>query len=83
MSDGGTSDTEVEHDGGPRRSRATVDNLLDSLEKTAKAEEEHDTCPECGEEYIDTDTTLSGDLVFIHDENPLEMCTAGGGDSGE
>lgn len=59
-------------DGGTERKEVSV---LESMEITAEAQEEYDECPECGEEYIDLDTTLTGTLVFIHEENPLKDCT--------
>jgi uncharacterized protein with PIN domain len=49
-------------------------SVLESVEITAEAEDEYDVCPECGEEYIDLDTTLTGTLVFIHEESPLKDC---------
>jgi predicted RNA-binding Zn-ribbon protein involved in translation (DUF1610 family) len=49
-------------------------SVVESIEITAEAQEEYDQCPECGEEYIDLDTTLTGTLVFIHEENPLKDC---------
>lgn len=50
-------------------------SLTESLRLTAEAEEQYEVCPVCGEEYVGTDTTLTGDLVFIHEENPLKDCT--------
>lgn len=50
-------------------------SVLESMEITAEAEDEYDVCPECGEKYIDLDTTLTGTLVFIHEENPIKDCT--------
>jgi hypothetical protein len=48
--------------------------LAESLRLTAEAEEEHDTCPECGEDYVGTDTTMAGGVLFIHQESPLKYC---------
>ncbi|WP_181693264.1 hypothetical protein [Natronomonas sp. LN261] len=61
-------------DGTERRSPASTRSLAESLKLTAEAEEKHDTCPECGEEYVGTDTTLAGDVLFIHQEDPLDYC---------
>lgn len=49
--------------------------LQDSLRMTSKAREELDTCPECDEEFVGLDTTMAGDLVVVHQENPIQDCT--------
>jgi len=53
-------------------------SLVESLKRTKKAEEEYDECPICGGDYNDIDTTLTGNLVFVHNEDPLETCRRGG-----
>jgi uncharacterized protein with PIN domain len=57
------------------RSPASARSLSESLRLTEEAEEQYDVCPECGEEYVGTDTTMADDVVFIHQEDPLETCT--------
>lgn len=39
---------------------------FDALGRIAEASEEHDVCPECGEEFDDVDMTYAGSLVFFH-----------------
>lgn len=61
-----------------QRSPASTTFLSESLRLCREAEEEHETCPECGEEYVGTDSTMAGDVLFIHQESPLEYCELGG-----
>ena len=49
--------------------------LQDSLRMTAKAREHLDVCPECDEEFVGLDTTMAGDLVVIHQEDPIQDCS--------
>jgi len=70
MSDGYTDGNEQKP-----RSNATRSKLAESLRKTAEAEEKYENCPECGEDYVGLDTTMAGDLVFVHQNSPLKYCT--------
>lgn len=54
-------------------------SLAESMEMTSRAAEKYDVCPECGQEYVGLDTTRTGNLVFVHRENPLKTCTMSGG----
>lgn len=65
-------------------------DLQESIRRTNEAREKYDECPECGEDYVGLDTTMAGDLVFVHQEEPLQTCTLqtetdhdGGADSAE
>lgn len=50
-------------------------DLHESLRRSKIIEDEYDECPDCGEEFAGTDSTMAGDFVFVHQESPLETCT--------
>jgi hypothetical protein len=49
----------------------------EQLQRIGSAEDDHDDCPVCGEEYEDVDMTQAGNLYFIHDLNPGDITVSG------
>lgn len=47
--------------------------FIEAVEKSAKAADEHEVCPECGEEFEGTDMSRGGSLVYIHEAG--DMCS--------
>lgn len=47
-----------------------------ALSAAAEARDALDVCPECGGDFIDTDASMAGSVVFLHDEDPItESCS--------
>lgn len=46
---------------------------VEAIRRSDEAGEEHEVCPECGEEFEGTDMTRGGELVFLH--SGRQMCS--------